>query len=572
MLFPMAARSEEAANHRAGVGSLRSASAQLRREFDRAVNYVKSGDIVAAGGVLDRLRVSAKSAGVAGMPEFSFELFGIAQRMLRFAETENADIARFLVVRAVELGGKDPRVALGASAFWQVVGVRAAVIYLVSAVANSWRSPAFALGMGNDIVLVVLTALTLGFAVTGIVQHARCSPVALQSLAGKRPGRAALLSGAGLYLAVLVVPLRFGITAAAGVWAIAAAWLLAHCRAVGAAVGILLVVWVLVLPVSNSLRERVSSRTERAIEDAQLGRLSDWGMGVLVSAAAGGSRDPLLLESLAKIRLRDGDLGEAEALARSVIGSSVIEQRVYATGLGTLGCVLFREQRYPEAVKSFEAAIAEGGPAYELYTNLTYASVAQTDVEGQRRYEELARQADPGRWERERGAAASSERLLEIPVGVDALAQRLLRPMVYVSASERLSAEGDVWKIAELGGTRGGSLLLAVAVFVLGFPWLFVHAHQNGTSRPKAEPAALFWWVLPGGGEFAGDRPVRGALKLGAFLVLIFVAADYPVVFGASVYGRSISDAAAVGAVAVEIWALLVLAWNLWGRESEARI
>lgn len=499
---------------------------EIEKRFYRGVNQSRSGNAMLAASEFVGVRDDLSRLGFSGAPEFSRRLIESGYRRYAAGDLEGA---ASLFKSAVLLSPDSPEILLASASFPSAVGYRRSAELFFSGLVTLTRDPIACAKLLVNFVLVGLIAATLSIAVMLVIQITRNCEMLHFALGKKLPIK---IRGfvTPLLLAVLItVPLRLGIVGAVGCWSLLLAFLLPRRRRLALAAGALILAWGLSIEHLAAMALNIKSPAGRLLSNQAAGRFIPGEEEEFEAQMPELSKQYLgaILSGMAKFRRQDANQAEqyfAEARARARSDNERLAAMI------DLSAVLYSQKRFSEARDVLQTAQQLGTESYELYYNLANVSIALLDVEGHRRYLQLAAAID-------RSRAFAAEQLdsnnrppalimppwLSVFRSVFTPIQQVNRSAAAVVAADSQALLGTMLPIRR----SGAFVIFGALVFLAGL----VFKKPQEIIRPDGpafELPSRIWAVFPAGRALAGDRPLLGVVLLAAVLGLALLYVGVP--------------------------------------------
>ena len=512
-----------------------SAPASVLAEFYSAIAPLERGEFSAAAKQLELVKEQAKAAGYANLTEFSFQLLARAEH----ATSEGkADDAAFLARWAETLSPGDARIQLALAEFPAAFDGRGMLSRSWAALARLPSHPFLFAALAGTLLLVVLVAGTLGSLLVNVVLLLRHGESILEKLGKIFPYAWRGFGAISLLMLVLAAPLAGGLLLAIACWALVLVRYVSGCHRFSLAAGVLCLTWGLAIPIIGAARLTLASDLFRAMEEIHNDAYVPRAEVVLQEPSRGGPREPMVSFLLGVSQYREGNLKAAQnSFTKAAEGSGGLRLAAQIN----LGATALRMGDANAAKDALVRAEGDGGSSFELYYNLSQTYLQLLDTETARRYSGLALSADRARLAQLEGSMAAGSSTGHPPLLQHAptasLLPLLLRTTLVGAAPAAVLQRNDQRTTALVGlllvaGKTETVMLLGLLTIALGF---FAanrakHSASERESAPSPEASSsLVWFLIPGGGFLAAERPLIGAVVLTSVIACVLLAFGSPV-------------------------------------------
>ena len=504
-------------------------------QFYAAVEKLDQGDFGAAAKGLEGLKARAALANYQNLTELSFQLVARAERAKIAGKDEEAS---FLARWAESLSPTDARIQLALAKFPAAFEGRGFFSRAIGAMKLLPSHPYLSSALLCTLLLVVLVAGTLGMLLVSVIQLLRHGDSIVEGLGKLFPYAWRGFGAIGLMLVLLTVPLAGGLLCALACWGLLLTRYVTACRRFSLNAGILILTWGLAIPVLAAARLTLGSDLLRAMEEIHNDAYVPRAEMVLHDPIRAGGREPVVSFLLGVSRYREGDLKGAQTNFTQAVEASSggALRRAAQVNLGAAMLALGDVKGGRDALVRAEE---EGVTSFELYYNLSQAQLLLLDTEAARRYSQLALAADRerlARLEQSTGENQAHRPLLSHAPTSTLLPQLLRTTLVGAAPAAELqrsdSRTARLVGLLLIAGKTETIVLLGLLSIALG--WYVTHRakHAAGEREPRVvqEGApSLVWYLLPGGGFVAAERPMIGATVLTAVIACVLLAFGSPV-------------------------------------------
>lgn len=509
----------------------------LIAQFYAAIAKLEKGDFGAAASELDALKARAAGVSYSNLTELSFQLIARAERAKLDGKDEEA---AFLARWAESLSPTDARIQLALAKFPAAFDGREFLSRAFAALQLLPSHPYLGAALVCTLLLVVLVAATLGMLLVSIIQLLRHGDSIVEGLGKLFPYAWRGFGAIGLLLVLLAAPLAGGLLFAIACWGLVLTRYVPACRRFSLNAGVLILTWGLAIPVIGAARLTLGSDLLRAMEEIHNDAYVPRAETVLREPIRGGRSEPVVSFLLGVSRYREGDLAGAHTnFTQAVEASSAGALRRAAQV--NLGATMIRLGDVKGGRDALVRAEEEGVASFELYYNLSQAQLLLLDTEAARRYSQLALAADRERLNQLEQSAAAGTSQVHPPLLAHAPTSTLLPQLLRTTlvgaapAAELQRRDSRTARLVGLLLVAGKTeTIVLLGLLSIAFGWFVTHRsrHAVGEREPVVEQEgtpSLVWYVLPGGGFVAAERPMLGATVLTAVIACVLLAFGSPV-------------------------------------------
>lgn len=490
--------------------------------WQRALNGIQTNDVKAVNDAVLQVEELRKNAGYRSVDDYSMVLIRAGEAALADGDI---DSAAFYTRSALRLSPDSPRILLDSAPMVYYTGVGSATSNVWAALMHLPRSPVLCISIVARSIYPVLLAITMAVYIILMLYIVFWMSDLLRGMAGYFPPYIRGIATPLVTVILLAVPISFGPLICAVAWSLVL-WISDRRRRWPCLMtGVLLLAWSFVAP----LREKLFLWSEvpgtRVVLDVTSGTLGGIDNFELETHLKKNPEDGAGWFILGQLKRKSGDYAAARvALARAEMllsgnPSVVIE----------LATVYALQGEVVEAQRLIEDAHKAGASSAEYYFNRSKIEMLQLDTAAAR---ESMLQA-----ERKDGALARELKQREESLGHEnavtyADARLSMWTLLGTLAQVELKNADAAPQALFPGFGTGAMAILAVGLF--GAAMIPPSSRKGRRVSPyyteyvPSNVVMTFLKLVPGGQWIIENRPIRGAIILGFFLILAMPLVAWP--------------------------------------------